>query len=149
MLFDVGLFTDSEGFVAELVEVGRASAAVGFAGPLAFDGVDLPVFGEDFVDGNTVELEHKIAETHPPGSIRLLSLGCILNILFHRLILFPIISLFTKRPCPDSFTPPWVSQPDQPQIILGEIPHINNGIVMILQNALLTLLSILKILLAC
>ncbi len=112
MLFEVGLFADGEGFVTELIEVSGASATVGFAGPLTFDGVDFPVFGEDFVDGYTVELEHEIAETHPPGSIRLFGFGCILDILLNRLILFPIIGLLTKRPRPNPLTPPRVPQPN-------------------------------------
>ncbi len=70
MLFEMGFFSCvDKSFVIELVEVGGTAAAVGFAGPFAFDRVHFPVFGEDFVDGNSVELEHKIAETHPPGTI--------------------------------------------------------------------------------
>ncbi len=62
MLFEMGFFCCvDESFVIELVEIGGAAAAVGFAKPFAFDWVDFPVFGEDFVDGNSVELEHKIA----------------------------------------------------------------------------------------
>jgi hypothetical protein len=148
MLFDLSFFSCVyKSLVIELVEICGTAAAVGLAEPFAFDGVDFPVFGEDFVNGDSVKLEHEIAETHPPGAIGFFCLGGILDILFDSFVLFPVIGFFAERSGPDAFTSPGISEPDQPQIIFGKISHVNDGVVMIFENALLALFGVLKVLL--
>ncbi len=131
----------SKSFVTNLVQVCWASSSVGFSRPFTFNRIDLPVLWEHLIHNNPIKLQHKVTQVHPPWPVRLFGLWCILDIFLHSLVLFPIIGLFTERSCPNTFTAPWISQPDKSQIVLWEISHVYDRVVMILQNTLLTLLG--------
>lgn len=139
----------SKSFVTNLVQVCWTSSSVGFSCPFTFNWIDLPVLWEHLIHNDPIKLQHKVAQVHPPRPVGLFGFWCIFDIFLHSLVFFPIISLFTERSCPNTFTTPWISQPDQSQIVLGEISHVYDRVVMILQNTLLTLLGWLEGLLGC
>ena len=90
-----------------------ASTSVCFTLPFTLNRIHFPWFWEDLSNEHFFELLHKISEAHPPWPINLFGLGHIFKLLFHSLILFPVISFLAKCTCPNSFITPRISYPDQ------------------------------------
>lgn len=130
-----------------LLETRWALTAIGFSSPLRLDWINLPTLRKHFINNDLFELNHKVSETHPPWTIRFLRFNYILHIFFDCLELLPVISLFTERTSPHSFITPWISNPDEFQVILREISHIHDGVVVVLENTLLALICIFECLL--
>lgn len=108
-----------------LIKICWASPSICTTAPFPFNWVNFPILRENFVYNNFIKLKHKVAQTHPPRAIRFFCFWCILNILFYSFKLLPIVSFFTKRTCPHSFTSPRISKSYQSKIVFRKISHVD------------------------
>ena len=133
------------GFLSNVVmSVGQWTfSTVGLAFPLSFNRVVLPGFRKDPSYKHPVKLHHKISKAHPPRPIRLFSFRYILQLFFHHLVFFPIIGFLAERPRPDTLVPPRVPDSHQLDIVLRKVSHVDDTVVVVLKNTLLTLFRVL------
>lgn len=86
----------------------------------------------------------EVSEAHPPGAVYFLGLGHVLELLLDGLVLLPVVRLLAKGASPDALVAPGVPEPDQLETVLGEVPHVDDGVVVVLEDALLALLCVLN-----
>ena len=53
----------------------------------------------------------------------------------------PVIRILTECPIPYTITPPRIPNPNKFEILFGELPHIQNTVVMVFEDALWTLVG--------
>ena len=122
--------------------IGGASPSVSLPRPISFNWVHFPWLWENLTNGYFFKLLKEISETHPPRPINFLCFWHIFQLFFYGFVLFPVIGFLAESPCPDSFVSPRVSEPDELQVVFGEVSHVDYGVVMVLQNSLLPLFCI-------
>lgn len=119
----------------------RTAPSICLAFPLSWNAVGFPTLREDLGNIYFVELLAPIWEAHPPSTIRFLRFKDILEFFFEASVFIPVVRIFTEGTIPHSIAAPWISNTNELEILLRELPHIKNTVEVVLQDTLRALIS--------